>query len=53
MLILYPLDGKTAGVGDEGPVMGIAISFPASDTARAIDYIVTNVFMLAGDYDSL
>ena len=33
--------------------MGIALSFPKSDTAREIEYTVNNVFTEAGDYDSL
>jgi hypothetical protein len=52
-LMLYPLDGTTAGTAGAVPVVGMAISFPASDTARAIEYTVNNVFTTAGDYDDL
>jgi hypothetical protein len=53
LLLLYPLDGKTAGTPDSTPVVGMAISFPSSDTAQAIEYTVNNVFTIAGDYDDL
>lgn len=53
LLMLYPLDGTTAGTAGAVPVVGMAISFPASDTARAIEYTVNNVFTTAGDYDDL
>lgn len=53
LLMLYPLDGTTAGTADAVPVVGMAISFPASDSARAIEYTVNNVFTTAGDYDDL
>jgi hypothetical protein len=33
--------------------MGMAISFPRSDTARDIEYTVNNVFMQQGDDESL
>jgi hypothetical protein len=52
-LILYPLDGREAHVEAEKPVMGIAISFPYSDTAKEISYRVNNVFTDAGDIDSI
>jgi hypothetical protein len=51
--MLYPLDAIVAGTPDEVPVVGIALSFPESDTARAIEYRVNNVFTAAGDYDDL
>ena len=51
--MLYPLDGTTAGPRVAVPVVGMAISFPASDTAKAIEYTVNNVFTTAGDYDDL
>jgi hypothetical protein len=34
-------------------VVGVAISFPSSDTAAAITYAVNNVFATAGNYDDL
>ena len=54
LLLLYPLDAAHAGYADPVPVMGIAISFPKSETAREITYLVNNVFTSSGgDYDSL
>jgi hypothetical protein len=53
MLMIYPLDGNAAQTPKSMPVVGIAISFPNSDTARAIAYTVNNVFTVAGDYDDL
>lgn len=53
LLLLYPLDGGVAGTAEGGPVIGLAISFPASDSAKAISYVVNNVFTTAGDYDDL
>jgi hypothetical protein len=52
VLILYPLDGVDARTGAD-PVIGIAVSFPASDTARPISYTVNNTFLGLGDYDEL
>lgn len=51
MLIIYPLDSKVAGLNDNKPIMGIALSFPQSKTAKDISYTVNNVFTQAGDYD--
>jgi hypothetical protein len=53
LLLLYPLDGSTARTAEAVPVVGLAISFPESDTAKAISYRVNNVFTAAGDYDEL
>jgi hypothetical protein len=54
LLLLYPLDSQHADYSDSVPVMGMAISFPKSDTAREITYLVNNVFTNSGgDYDSL
>lgn len=53
LLLLYPLDGGEARTLDKKPVIGIAVSFPASDTAKSITYAVNNVFATAGDYDEL
>ncbi len=53
LLLIYPLDGTKAGLPRDPPVMGIALSFPKSDTAREVEYRVNNVFTEAGDYDSL
>jgi len=52
LLIIYPLDPLTAGISDLGkPIVGIAISFPESETARQISYIVDNVFVRSGGDD--
>jgi hypothetical protein len=54
LLIIYPLDPKHAGLPHECPVIGIAISFPKSDTAKEITYTVNNVFTnLGGDDENL
>lgn len=53
LLILYPLNGRTAGTEGEVPVVGMALSFPTSDTAKAITYTVNNVFETAGVFDDL
>lgn len=52
LLILYPLDGRCACTGDV-PVIGLAVSFPGSDTAEPIAYTVNNVFLETSDYDDL
>jgi hypothetical protein len=53
LLIVYPLDPRSAAIDGETSLIGIAISFPASDTAKSITYTVNNVFSSAGDYESL
>ena len=55
LMLIYPLDPKQAGISETSqPIMGIAISFPRSDTAREITYAVNNVFTRSGgDDDSL
>jgi hypothetical protein len=53
LLLIYPLDGLIAKTANAHPVIGIAVSFPESDTAKAIEYTVNNVFAAAGDYDDL
>ena len=50
LLMLYPLKPPNPEKLKD-PIMGIAISFPESDTAKAISYQVNNVFSQAGDYD--
>jgi hypothetical protein len=52
MLLIYPLDPQHANlpVGTL-PVMGIAISFPKSDTATEVSYTVNNVFTSRGGDD--
>lgn len=55
LLLLYPLN-PLPGVFTPGtrPIMGMAISFPKSATAREITYTVNNVFTRqGGDDDSL
>ena len=41
LLLVYPLD--TLGT-DPAPLMGFAISFPSSETAVAVEYMVNNVY---------
>jgi hypothetical protein len=55
LMLLYPLDPAMAGMPKGSPVIvGMAVSFPSSATAREITYIVDNVFMRqGGDDDSL
>ena len=53
MLMIYPLDALQAGFSpDHMPIIGIAISFPKSETAKEISYTVNNVFTTSGDYDN-
>jgi hypothetical protein len=55
LLLIYPLDYLHAGIkGIINPVIGIAISFPESKTARPVSYIVNNRYLQgAGDDESL
>jgi hypothetical protein len=53
LVMLYPLDGIEVGLEENTPVMGIAISFPKSDTAKEISYTANNVFTNAGDLDNI
>lgn len=54
LLLIYPLDGRVANTDGTLPVVvGVALSFPQSDTAVAISYVVNNVFTDAGNYDDL
>lgn len=55
VLLIYPLDPSHAKLpSDSPPVLGIAISFPKSKTAKEIAYTVNNVFTSrGGDDDSL
>lgn len=53
LMILYPLDGIRVGLTESLPVMGMAISFPYSDTAREISYTANNVYTNAGDIDNI
>lgn len=52
-LLIYPLRGTEAKLRADETVIGIAISFPESDTAKEIEYTVTNVFKETGDYGDL
>lgn len=51
MLVIYPLDTTEAGLAASPPIVGIALSFPQSKTAKEITYTVNNVFTQVGDYD--
>ncbi len=44
LLVLYPLDPERAGIKDVPAVMGFAISFPSSDRAVGIQYVVNNIY---------
>jgi hypothetical protein len=44
LLLIYPLDPAPAGQADGPPIMGIALSFPKSEKAATIEYIVTRVY---------
>ena len=52
MLLIYPIDPKQAGF-PEGtpPVIGVAISFPDSKTAKEITYTVNNLTIRGGGDD--
>jgi hypothetical protein len=49
LLLIYPLDPKPengiVNLDTDGPVMGFAISFPVSERARPIEYIVNEVYL--------
>lgn len=52
VLLIYPLDPIHAKLAlGCPPVLGIAISFPKSNTAKAISYTVNNVFTSRGGDD--
>ena len=51
LIILYPLDPAIAKIENVPPIVGVAVSFPKSDTAREITYIVDNVFLRRGGDD--
>ncbi len=52
MLLLYPLDPQQASLpAGSTPIVGMAISFPKSDTAMEITYTVNNVFTTRGGDD--
>ncbi|MDB6124559.1 MAG: hypothetical protein JWQ71_3552 [Pedosphaera sp.] len=57
MLMIYPLDPQPAGMPATTPpipIIGVAISFPKSDTAVEVTYTVNNVYTTrGGDDDSL
>ena len=58
MLLIYPLDASSVLLPDgkppATPIIGIAVSFPKSDTAVEISYTVNNVFTSrGGDDDSI
>jgi Z1 domain len=52
LLLLYPLNPEKCDMPvDSIPILGLAISFPRSDTAREISYTVNNVFTSRGGDD--
>lgn len=44
LLLLYPLNPTPSGVSDDVPYVGFAISFPRSDNAKPVEYVVNNVY---------
>ncbi|MDZ7961469.1 MAG: Z1 domain-containing protein [Aulosira sp. DedQUE10] len=44
LLLLYPLDPTVAEIDFHMPIIGFAISFPESPTARKVEYQVNNVY---------
>ena len=46
LMLLYPLDPDNAVTRGkiDIPIMSMALSFPTSSNATAIDYVVNNVF---------
>lgn len=44
LLLLYPLEPEAAGIEGVPAVMGFAISFPSSDRASEIQYVVNNTY---------
>jgi hypothetical protein len=50
LLLLYPLlNAESTADKSLPPVVGFAISFPKSDTAKEISYTVNNIFDKYGD----
>lgn len=43
LVIVYPLDPTEAGIDVDVPVVGLVVSFPESDTARAVRYRFNSV----------
>jgi Z1 domain len=44
LLLIYPLDPTEIGRAGGRPIMGIALSFPKSPSAAAIEYVVTRTY---------
>jgi hypothetical protein len=44
LVLLYPLDPRSARLDDSPPIMGLAVSFPESEHQQRIEYIVTNTY---------
>ena len=53
LLLLYPLNpSQYVGLPDSTkPIIGLAVSFPKSDTAHEISYTVNNIYTLRGGDD--
>jgi hypothetical protein len=45
LLLIYPLDPAEINRSESPPIMGIAVSFPKSPSAAAIEYIVTRTYV--------
>ena len=44
LVLLYPLDPRSARLDDSPPIIGLAVSFPESEHQQKIEYIVTNTY---------
>ncbi|MED4582513.1 Z1 domain-containing protein [Brevibacillus choshinensis] len=44
LLLIYPLDPEYIGSDQPFPYIGYALSFPASDNAKYIEYLVNNIY---------
>lgn len=44
LLLIYPLDPTVPGIDSEVPIFGIGLSFPSSENAVPIRYVVDNIF---------
>lgn len=51
LIIIYPLDGKHVGLEVNEPLIGVALSFPDSDTAKSVTYTVTQTYYNAEEFD--
>ena len=50
ILCIYPLDPAKANLDSTSPIIGISLSFPTSDTAQEISYLVNRVYQDQEDW---